>query len=149
MAKSTRSGDADDATMASARSTVEQSRQNLANYAEGASVLLRSAQSFHEVQQQMLERVALTHQQAADKLRDASTPAELLAVQSQLIMSAMQEAVQYLQDLLLSTVRVQSEMMRVPGQQPMRAAAGAAPIVQAWQNMFLAPMNGSGGAGTH
>jgi len=133
--------------------TVEQSRQGLALYAEGTTALLRGAEAFHQVQLQMLQRLALNHQQAAEKLRSANSPVELASVQSELMVSGLQELTRYMQDLVVAGMRVQGEMM---SNSPAPAAARAAtppnalgPMLQAWQTMFMGPLNGAAAGRTH
>ncbi len=173
MTKRTQSNQAAEAG-SSSQNPMEQTRQNLANYAQGTSAILRGAESFHRVQQQTFQRVALAHQQATERLRDATSPAEVMGVQSQLMLSGLQDLTQYMQELLMAAVKVQSEMMSTSGdsadsaassasatsssasaaarpavQQAERATAAAMPMFQAWQDMMMSSLNGSAASRTH
>ena len=134
-------------------------RQQLASLADGASALLRASEVLGQVQQQAVQRAALTQQQTAEKLRAMSHPGELLIIQSSLLMTGLQETTQYLQEFTAAALRVQAEMMGRVGQQqtagsnvasaamsPMGVAMS--PMMQAWQNMFTAPLNSAGVAAT-
>jgi hypothetical protein len=135
--------------------TTDLARQQLAALSDGASALLRAGEALGQVQQQALQRAALTHQQTAEKLRSIGSPAELFTVQAGLMMTGLQETTQYVQELTAATLRVQAEMMARLGQQQTAGSnvAGAAmsPMMQAWQNMFSAPLNNvaAGAATTH
>ena len=131
----------------------ELARQQLVALADGASAMLRAGEVLGQVQQQAIQRVALVQQQMAEKLRNIGSPAELLTIQSGMMMSSLQESTQYLQELTTATLRLQSEMMARVGRQQSAGSnvAGAAmsPMMQAWQNMFSAPLNSvSGGVTT-
>lgn len=143
MARNSRPSDQDEAT-SSADATAEHTRESLAQVAQSASTLLQGAQAFQQVQLQMLQRVALAQQQAAEKLRSATTPAEMLAVQGQLMLQGWQEAMQYSQELMAALMKVQGEMLGRNAQPT--AGRGAAPVTfQAWQNVMLDALNGAAG----
>jgi hypothetical protein len=133
--------------------TAELARQQLVALADGASAMLHAGEVLGQVQQQAIQRAALVQQQMAEKLRNIGSPAELLTIQSGMMMSGLQETTQYMQELTTATLRLQSEMMARMGRQQSAGSnvAGAAmsPMMQAWQNMFSAPLNNvSGGVAT-
>jgi hypothetical protein len=119
-------------------------RQQMATLAENASAAFRASEVLQQVQLQSAQRVALLHQQAAEKLREVSNPGELLSVQSGLMLSGWQETAQYCQELAAAGMKLQAEMLGRVGQQQGQASgiASAAPFnpLQAWQNVFTAPM---------
>lgn len=134
------------ADVSSAQDTMaDLTRQQLANTAQTASALLRALEGFQQTQQNMLQRAALLQQQTAERLRNATSPTELMAVQSSLLLSGLTEMAQYTQELMLASLRAQNELMRPTEEQQAGAAqaanAGAAPLFQAWQSVFSAPMN--------
>ena len=142
MAKNSRNSETDD-TPSGVESSAEHTREGLAQVAQGASTLLHGAQAFQQVQLQMLQRMALVHQQAAEKLRSTTTPSEMMALQGQLWVQGWQQAMQYGQELMTATMKVQGEVLGKAGQQP--AAANNAPVTfQAWQNVMLDALNGAG-----
>jgi hypothetical protein len=133
--------------------TADLARQQLAALADGASALLHAGEVLGQVQQQAIQRAALMQHQTAEKLRSITSPAELLTIQSGLMMSGLQETTQYMQELTTATLRLQSEMMARMGRQQSAGSnvAGAAmsPMMQAWQNMFSGPINSvTGGTAT-
>lgn len=132
--------------MASTQNAVADiTRQQLANTAQTASALLRALDSFQQTQQQMLQRAAQLQSQTAERLRNARSPTELMAVQSSLMLSSLTEIAQYTQELLLASLKAQNELMRPTEEQQagmaQAANAGAVPLFQAWQSVFSAPMN--------
>lgn len=122
----------------------EITRQQLAAIADGASSLLRASEVLGQVQQQAMQRAALTQQQTAEKLRSMNHPGELMIIHSGLVMTTVQETAQFWQELTAAGMRLQAEMMGRVGQQQNTGSnvAGAAisPVVQAWQSMFTAPL---------
>ena len=121
-------------------------RQQMATSASTASALLRALDAFQQTQLHMTQRAALLQEQTADRLRNANSPIELLAIQSTFALSSMSEWAQYTQELMLSSLKAQSEFMRPAEQQKQsasQAAGAAAPLFQAWQSVFTAPLNGA------
>lgn len=127
-----------------------QARDQLAEVAEATSVMYSATESIQQINQQLTQRAALRHQQIADRLREASSPAELLAIQSTMFTSGLQEAAQYWQDVAAATLKVQTEMMeRNAAHQPGAASANAGnTALDAWQKLFTAPLNTSGASGS-
>lgn len=120
-------------------------RQQLAATAQTASALLRALDTFNQTQQHMLQRAAMLQSQTAERLRSATSPTELMAVQSSLMLSGFTEIAQYTQELMLASLKAQNELMRPTEEQQEAASAGTvnatAPLFQAWQSVFNAPMN--------
>ncbi len=120
-------------------------RQQMATTASTACAMLRAMETFQQTQQHMIQRAALLQEQTADRLRGASTPAELMAIHSTVLLSGFSEMAQYAQELMLASLKAQSEFMRPAEQQQQAAsstASAAAPLFQAWQSVFTAPMYG-------
>ena len=120
-------------------------RQQMASTATTACAMLRAMDTFHQTQQHMIQRAALLQEQTADRLRNAHSAAELMAIHSTVMLSGFSELAQYAQELMLASLKAQSEFMR-PAEQQQQAAASsasaAAPLFQAWQSVFTAPMYG-------
>jgi hypothetical protein len=144
MAKNSRNSGTDETT-SGVEASSEQTREGLAQVVQSTSTLLQGAQAFQQVQLQMIQRMALAHQQAAEKLRSATSPSELVAVQGQLMVQGWQQAMQFGQELMTASMKVQSEMLGKAGQQQQRSAANEGPVTfQAWQNVMLDALNGAG-----
>ena len=143
-------------------------RQQLAAGAQALGNFFRAAEAFQQTQLQMGQRAALLHSQAADNLRKANSPLELASIQSTLLVYEFQEAMRYGQELAAACAKCSSEMLRPPqGMQETTAAAAAAspaasmmgaamnaaaPMADAFQQMFTAPMKAaqaSSQAATH
>jgi hypothetical protein len=118
-------------------------RQQLASTATTACAVLRVMETFQQTQQQLIQRAALLQEQTADRLRGASTPAELMAIHSTVMLSGFSAIAQYAQELMLAGLKAQSEFIR-PAEQQQQAvsstANAAAPLFQAWQSVFTTPM---------
>lgn len=128
-------------------------RQQMANTASTAGALLRALDTFQQTQQHMIQRAALLQEQTADRLRTANSPVELVAIQSTVMLSGLNEWAQYTQELMLASLKAQGEFMRpaeLQQQSASQAASAAAPLFQAWQSVFTAPMNSAlAAAGRH
>jgi hypothetical protein len=125
-------------------------RQQLANTASTAGAMLRAMDTYHQTQQHMVQRAALLQEQTADRLRNANSPTELVAIQSTVMLSGLSDWAQYTQELMLASLKAQSEFMR-PAELQQKSVSAAAPLFQAWQSVFTAPMNGAmaGAAARH
>ena|SRR5437899_1889360 len=124
--------------------------QQLAITEDWMAQMFRVGESLQRTQQQFSERAALLHSQAADNLRKATNPAELAYIQSNLLMSWIQDASRLYLDMMLVGAKLGSQSLR-PGtsEQTVEAATGAvnaamnaaAPMMHAWQMLFTAPLD--------
>lgn len=66
-----------------------------------------------------------------------------MAIQSTLFTSGMQEAVQYLQDVVAAAMKVQSGAKKSASSHhhSVESAPASNPALQAWQSMFAGPMS--------
>lgn len=87
------------------------SRQQLSFATESASALFRSSEAIRKVQQQAAHQAAEHYAEAAQKLRAAGQPADLLAVQSDLLRFDLQESSQYWQQFMTAALQAQTEML--------------------------------------
>ena len=126
----------------------EQTRQQLAIASEVSCVMCRAAEAMQQIQQHATQRAALRYQQMADQIRQAQSPNEVLAIQSTLVTSGMQEVAQYMHDMTTATLRIQSmllETRRSSQDTASTAAPTATAAFSAWQSM----MTGGNGVGAH
>lgn len=86
-------------------------RQQLAVVAEGASTVYRGFEAIRQVQQQTAHGAARRHAEAAERLRGASAPIEVLAVQSQLLRDDFEDASRYWQLLAATTFEMNSRLL--------------------------------------
>jgi hypothetical protein len=155
---------ADTARQAANDALAEMTRQQLAMAAECMAQLFRAGESLQRAQQQVSQRAALLHTQAAENLRNATNPVEVAYIQSGLMVSGMQEAMRCCQDMMMASARLGSDALRPGSQDPAHtvesatnmassaanaAMNAAAPMMQAWQSLFTAPLNGGGASTTH
>ncbi len=124
-------------------------RQHMANGCSTACAMLRALETLQQTNNHMIQRAALLQEQTADRLRGAGSPAEVMAIQSTVMLSGLSELAQYAQEMLLASLKAQGEFMR-PAEQQQQASAStasaAAPLFQAWQSVFTAPMQGAAAA---
>jgi len=104
-----------------------QAQQHMASLTESAASLYRSIDALQQVNQHAAQRAALKLQQAAEQLRGSENPAELLSIQSTLMLGGVQDVAQYFQEVMMTLVRVQSSVMKRPE------------VGSAWEGMVAAP----------
>jgi hypothetical protein len=131
----------------SATAFPEASRQQVARSNDWIAAAFRAGEAVQQVNLQMSQRAALLHTQAADNARRASSPTELFQIQSTLLMYEWQEMTRYSQELMLACARAVGQPAGTSEQAAADAAKGtvgladaaigaAAPMVQAWQQVF-------------
>lgn len=86
-------------------------RQQLAMITESASALYRGNETLRKIQQETAHAASVRHGEAAHKLLSPSQPADLMAIQSELLHTNVQSATQYWQQLAAATMKAQKEMM--------------------------------------
>jgi hypothetical protein len=124
--------------------------QQMAGAATAASALLRAADTLVQAQQHMIQRAAALQDQTADRLRQATSPAEVMSIQSNLLVSGWTEMAQYAQECVAATLQVQGELVR--SNKPAETSAtpmASTPFFQAWQAAFTTPMHGPLGDTRH
>jgi hypothetical protein len=158
--RSTSSDASDSATDGTEAGTVahaapaEVARQQLVAATQSMATLFRNLERFQLAQQHFAQRAALLHSQAADNLRKATTPMELVSIQGTLFMYQWQEGARYLQELVVAGATMGREGAEPAGEGVMGSPASAAqaatnaamnaaaPMVHAWQQMFTPPQEG-------
>jgi hypothetical protein len=136
-------------TMNSTTPLPEVSRQQVARSIDWMAAAFRTGEALQQVNVQMSQRAALLHSQAAENARKASSPTELLQIQSTLLMYEWQEMTRYSQELMLACARAMGQPTTTTvgesgagasssalGGLTDAAMGAAAPMVQAWQQMF-------------
>jgi len=133
----------------------DMARQQLAFTEEWMARMFRAGESLQRTQQQFSERAALLHSQAAENLRKAANPAELAYIQSNLLLSWIQDASRLYLDMMMVGAKLGSQTLRpsagAAGAQTVETATdaasaamnAAAPMMQAWQMLFTAPLDAS------
>ena len=87
------------------------SHQQMAMATEGAAALFRGAKALRQIQHDAAHHATLRHETAARKLHAGCAPAELMAIQSDLLRFDMEEAASYWQQLAGAAMRTQAEVM--------------------------------------
>ena len=91
-------------------------RQQLAVTTESTSAICRGSEAMRKIQQDAAHQASVYHADAAQKMRASSCqPADLLAIQSELMRIDMQGAGQYWQQIASAALQTQIEMMSSVG----------------------------------
>jgi len=129
-------------------------RQQLVLTENWMAQIFRVSESFQRTQQQFSERAAMLHGQAAENLGRATNATELGYIQSNLLMSWMQEAVRFYLDMTMMGAKLGTETLHPDNNSAAATTAetvngaarnamgAAAPMMQAWQMLFTPPLGG-------
>lgn len=121
----------------------ELGRQQLAAATMSTSALCRGSEALRKVQQEIAHEASLRHAQAAKKLSSPCQPADMMALQTELIRSNMQSATQYWQQLLEVALQTQREIMEsMTGLADGKSDAGMKSVLEAFQSV-VPPMASS------
>jgi phasin family protein len=135
---------ASDTTAPAVSMLADLSRQQMALATDFACALFRGSEAIRHIQQQVAHKALERHQSAAQKLRDSREPADLLAVQTELMRFDMDGAAQYWQQLANATFKTQAELMGCLGSSmaTTQPVGGLKPMLEGWQAIF-SPKNGN------
>jgi hypothetical protein len=148
-------GDGTEGETVNALQAADAARQHLVTTAQGMAQFFRTVERFQLAQQHLTQRAALLHSQAADNLRKAASPMELVSIQGTLLMYQWQEGARYWQEVMVASASIGRDptesaatdgVMGSPASAAQAATAAAmnaaAPMVQAWQQLFTPPQDG-------
>lgn len=90
----------------------ELGRHQLALVVEGTSALCRSSEALRKIQQDAAHEASVFHEETAQKLFTPCQPADLMAIQSELMRFCLQSSGKYWQQILAQAMQTQVEMMR-------------------------------------
>ena len=130
-----------------ASSTQQSSVQKLALFADSVSTLLHSAEVWSQVQAQAIQRSGRTWRLAAEQLRTATQPADLICIPTQIFSESVLQFVQFTQDLLQATAAAQPAAVELAREETKAADTTLQhPVMQAWQAMVNPLGTGVAGA---
>lgn len=87
-------------------------RHQLALAVEGTSALCRGSEALRKIQQEAAHEASAFHEEVAKKLFRYCQPAELMAIQSELLRFSLQSAGKYWQQIAAQAMQTQVEMMK-------------------------------------
>lgn len=87
------------------------SRQQMSVAADASCALFRGFEAIRKIQQQAAHTAAQRHEAVAQRLHAACAPADLMAIQSELLAGDFKGATQYWQDLAATAMEMQTEIM--------------------------------------
>lgn len=86
-------------------------QQQLSVTTEASCAMLRGFEAIRKIQEQAAHDMSARHQAIAQKLHGACQPADLMAMQADLMRDNLESATQYWQQLAASALETQTEMM--------------------------------------
>ena len=86
-------------------------RQQVALATEGAAVLFQGFEAMRKIQEQAAHQVCMLHETAAEKLKKAGEPEELLKIQSELLRFDVEATSGCWQQLAAAALEMQAEML--------------------------------------
>jgi hypothetical protein len=86
-------------------------RQQMAVMAEGAAAMFRGFEAIRKIQEEAAHKAFARHSAAADKLRGNCPPADLVALQSDLVRFDVEGAMQYWQQVTAAALEMQTEVL--------------------------------------
>ena len=90
----------------------ELGRHQLALAVDGTTALCRSSEALRKIQQYAAHEASVFHEETAQRLFVSCQPAELVAIQSELLRFTMQSAGKYWQQIAASVMQTQVEMIK-------------------------------------
>jgi hypothetical protein len=107
---------------------------------ESMGALLRGSEAMRKIQQQTAHQASLHQEAAAQKLHEPCEPADLLAIQSDLLRLNLQGATQYWQQLTANALKTQVEMMGCASRLlDAESGNGIKPVLETWQAAMASP----------
>ena len=126
------------------------SRQQMSVAADASCAMFRGFEAIRKVQQQAAHTAAQRHEAVAQRLHAGCAPADLLAIQSELLAGDFKGATQYWQDLAATAMEMQTEIMGctshlVDSEAAIEAvsALGHLDAIPGVSNFFVKKMNGA------
>lgn len=128
--------------LASTNLMADLGRQQLALAVEGACALFRGSEAMRKIQHQAAHQACVRHEAAVQKLRGTCEPADLLAIQSDLLRFNLQGAAEYWQALTANALKTQSEIMGCANRLfDIKSENGFKPALEAWQAAITGSLN--------
>lgn len=119
-------------------------RQQLSLATESACAVFRGFEAMRKVQEQAAHQALQHYSRAAEKLKHAGEPAQLMEIQAELMRFDLEGATQYWQQLGAAAVDMQRELMECCTHmvdngtlQRMNPAAGSFPVLASGFNPFF------------
>lgn len=122
-------------------------RQQLALLTKTTALMLHGSEAIRKIQQHVAHHASARHEAVAQKLNEPCEPADLLALQAELLRFDVQGAAEYWQQLAGAALKAQVEMMGCASHMFDAGTGGALkPVFEAWQNTLSASQNGAANA---
>ena len=126
------------------------SRQQMALAANTAAILFRGSEEIRYIQQQAAQQATERHEAVAQKLRNDCTPAEMLALQADLLNFDLQGSAKYWQAIAAAMLKTEVELMACATHiADTRSGEALKPALEAWKATLASAVNGQGSATAH
>lgn len=119
--------------------------QQIAIATETMSAWIRGAELWSQWQLQAVQRSGKTWSDAAERLRAATSPLDLISVQNQLVMDSVQQVLGLAQDFAQMTASMQARSAARPAEPASDTVEPLPAMMNAWQAM-VDPMGLAGAA---
>jgi hypothetical protein len=86
-------------------------RQQMSVATDASAAMFRGFEAIRKIQQQAAHGAAQRHEAVAQRLHGSCAPADLMAIQSELLSGDLKGATQYWQDLAATAMEMQTEIM--------------------------------------
>lgn len=90
----------------------ELGRHHLALVVDGTTVMCRGSEALRKIQQNAAHEASVFHEETAQRLFVSCQPAELMAIQSELLRFVVQSAGKYWQQVAANAMQTQVEMIK-------------------------------------
>jgi hypothetical protein len=125
-------------------------RQQMALAASTAAILFRGSEEIRYIQQQAAQQATERHETLAQKLRGNCTPAELLAMQADLLNFDLQGSAKYWQAIAAAMLKTEVELMAcVTHVADTRPGEALKPALEAWKAALATAVDGPLKASVH
>lgn len=125
-------------------------RRQMAFATSTAAILFRGSEEIRYIQQQAAQQATERHETVAQKLRENCTPADLLAMQADLLNFDFQGSAKYWQAIASAMLKTEMELMacatHIAGSRPGEALK---PALEAWKATLTNAVNGAGTSIAH
>lgn len=129
---------------------VDAGRQQMALLANTAAILFRGSEEIRYIQQQTAQQATERHETVAQKLRENCTPAELLAMQADLLNFDLQGSAKYWQAIAAAMLKTEVELMACATYlADARPGESLKPALEAWKATLTNAVNGPLKASVH
>ncbi|MES2190976.1 MAG: phasin family protein [Pseudomonadota bacterium] len=119
-------------------------RQQMSLAAHTAAILFHGTEMIRQIQQEAAREATERHEAMAENIAQDSTPAQMMALQSELLNFDLQSGAKYWQSIASALIKTQVELMACATHAvDARSSDGMKPALEAWNTTLNNLANGS------